>query len=130
MRKSDAMALCMSGVLGDEVPDEQSGREERMFEDKSPPRALQNRHMAFTCTTIFLSHHITNTMATCPDIQPMQELRCRSTDKVAHIPAFMDPKTGGRVVLWKDIQRAFKNAESIWRGSSLVPFLRDGGFEE
>ncbi|KAF9353415.1 hypothetical protein BGX34_011580, partial [Mortierella sp. NVP85] len=65
-----------------------------------------------------------------PDGQPMQAFRCRSTEKVAHIPILVDSKTGGHIVLWRDIQRAFKNAESIWKGNSLVRFLTDENFEE
>ena len=69
-------------------------------------------------------------MTTGPDKQPMQALRCRSTDKLAHIPTFVDPKTGDRIVLWSDIQAGFKNVESIWKGTSLVPFLKDEQFEQ
>ncbi|KAF9355475.1 hypothetical protein BGX34_010468, partial [Mortierella sp. NVP85] len=65
-----------------------------------------------------------------PGMQPKQAFRCRSSGKPANIPTFVDPKTGELVVLWKDIQRAFKNAESIWKGGDMLPFLKDQSLEE
>ncbi|KAF9350202.1 hypothetical protein BGX34_001356, partial [Mortierella sp. NVP85] len=69
-------------------------------------------------------------MATAPDIQPLQAFRCRSTDRVAHVPTFVDPKSGSRIVLWSDIEAGFENVKSIWKGTSLVPFLKDENFEQ
>jgi len=63
-------------------------------------------------------------------MQPTQAFRCRSSGKVANIPTLADPKTGEHIVLWRDIQRAFKNADSIWKGSYLLPFSTDENLEE
>jgi hypothetical protein len=64
------------------------------------------------------------------DKQPLQAFRRRHvTDNVAGIPTLIDSKTGERIVLWSDIQDAFKNAESIWNGMALVPFLKDENYE-
>jgi hypothetical protein len=64
------------------------------------------------------------------DMQPFQPFRRRHvTDNVADIPTLIDSKTGERIVLWSDIQDAFKNAESIWNGKYLVPFLKDENYE-
>ncbi|KAK3821021.1 MAG: hypothetical protein J3Q66DRAFT_437962 [Benniella sp.] len=74
------------------------------------------------------SHH--RAAATCPEMQPTQAFRCRSSGKIVNIETFIDPKSGERIVLWKDVQRAFKNAESIWKGSCMLSFLKDENFEE
>ena len=68
--------------------------------------------------------------ATSPEMQPTQAFRCRSSGKIVNIETFIDPKSGERIVLWKDVQRAFKNAESIWKGSCMLSFLKDEDFEE
>jgi hypothetical protein len=62
--------------------------------------------------------------------QPMQGFRCRSTERVVHIPTFEDPENGGRIVLWSDIKAGFKNAESIWKETSLVLPLKNKRFEQ
>jgi hypothetical protein len=79
-----------------------------------------------------LPHHppVLQPLSTMEDEQPLQSFQRRPvTDYVADIPALTDPKTGERIILWSDIQDAFKNAESIWNGKSLVPFLKDENFE-
>ncbi|KAI8349176.1 hypothetical protein B0O80DRAFT_532011 [Mortierella sp. GBAus27b] len=62
--------------------------------------------------------------------QPMQEFRCRSTNKVLEIAAHIHSETGNRVVLWDDIKAGFNNADSIRNGRSPVPFLRDTYLKE
>lgn len=54
-----------------------------------------------------------------------QSFRGRSTLKTANIPTLKDPETGEPIVLWRDIKSAFKDAETIWVGDSLVPLLID-----
>ncbi|KAK3821037.1 MAG: hypothetical protein J3Q66DRAFT_425935 [Benniella sp.] len=63
-------------------------------------------------------------------MQPKQAFRCRSSGKPANIPTSVDPKTGELVVLWNDVQRAFKNAESIRKENDMLPFLKDENLEE
>ncbi|KAG0228365.1 hypothetical protein BGX31_006595, partial [Mortierella sp. GBA43] len=57
--------------------------------------------------------------------QPMQGFRCCLTDDVLHIATRLDPKTGERVVLWRDIQAGFENLKSIRNGRSVIPLLTD-----
>ncbi|KAK3821161.1 MAG: hypothetical protein J3Q66DRAFT_438072 [Benniella sp.] len=68
-------------------------------------------------------------MTTRSGDQPLQAFRSRSTGKTANIPTHIDSKSGVRIVLWRDIKSAFKNADTIWRGTSLVPCLTDEDFE-
>jgi hypothetical protein len=46
------------------------------------------------------------------------------------IPSKPDKKTGERIVLWRDIQREFKNADRIRDGNTSVVFTTDDDFEE
>lgn len=62
--------------------------------------------------------------------QPLQAFRSRSTGEVSNIPTLTDPKTGQYIVLWRDIKSAFKNAESLWNGNSMVTFLTDENLEQ
>lgn len=72
----------------------------------------------------------TLSMADKPDDPHVQAFRNRSTDNVIYIPSVIDPRTGGRVILWMDIQSRFRNAELILSGNSLVVFLTDEKFQE
>ncbi|KAF9345692.1 hypothetical protein BGX26_002871 [Mortierella sp. AD094] len=59
-----------------------------------------------------------------------QAFRARSSSTAWNIPARLDPKTGQHIVLWREIQRAFKNAECIVNNGDFVPFLLNDDFEE
>ena len=64
------------------------------------------------------------------DNQHFQVFQSRSvTDSDVNILTQPDPKTGELVVLWSDIQDAFENIKSIWKGKFLVPFLKDENLE-
>jgi hypothetical protein len=58
-----------------------------------------------------------------------QAFRARSS-KTILIPTRQDPKSGLRIVLWKDILRCFKNAEYVMYDQEMVLFLTDDEFEE
>ncbi|KAG0231361.1 hypothetical protein B0O80DRAFT_444388 [Mortierella sp. GBAus27b] len=51
-----------------------------------------------------------------------------SSTEIITIPSHPDQKTGKRVVLWTDIQLAFKGAMSIMMDNQLLPPLKDGNF--
>jgi hypothetical protein len=53
-----------------------------------------------------------------------------STSKVITIPTRHDPKSGQRVVRWKDVQQYFENAKGVLSGEGAVLFLTDDGLEE
>ncbi|KAF9955768.1 hypothetical protein BGZ65_003189, partial [Modicella reniformis] len=61
---------------------------------------------------------------------PSQAFRDPSILKVINIPAVTDPKTGRPIILWRDIQAVFKNADSIRNGESLVSFMIDENLEQ
>ncbi|KAK3821173.1 MAG: hypothetical protein J3Q66DRAFT_426141 [Benniella sp.] len=86
----------------------------------------------FSPTTLihFCSSIVPTTMTINPVDQPLQAFRGRSTGEISNIPALTDPKTGAYIVLWRDIKAAFKNAESIWNGKSMVTFLTDENLEQ
>jgi hypothetical protein len=69
-------------------------------------------------------------MTTNSDTPPMQAFQSRSTGHVADIPTLIDPKTGNRIVLLRDIQSVFENAKTVWDGKSLVPLLTDENLEQ
>ncbi|KAF9946423.1 hypothetical protein BGZ65_009739, partial [Modicella reniformis] len=62
--------------------------------------------------------------------QSYQAFRSPSTLKVTNIPTAIDPKTGKPIILWRDIQSVFKNADSIRNGEFLVPFMIDENLEQ
>ncbi|KAF9957186.1 hypothetical protein BGZ65_002217 [Modicella reniformis] len=65
------------------------------------------------------------------DEEPLfQAFRSRSTDCDIKIKPHKDSKSGEHIVLWSDIQQAFKNAMFIRNDGSLVSFLKDDNFEE
>ncbi|KAK3821020.1 MAG: hypothetical protein J3Q66DRAFT_366771 [Benniella sp.] len=80
-------------------------------------------------STFFLAPQIPSTRTT-RQMQPTQSFRCRTSGKVANVQTLVDPKTKERIVLWRDIQRAFKNAASIWEGNNILSFLTDENLEE
>jgi hypothetical protein len=59
-----------------------------------------------------------------------QSFRAQSSSKVVTIPTRHDPKSGQRVVRWKDIQQYFENAKGILNGKYSVVFLTDDDLEE
>jgi hypothetical protein len=59
-----------------------------------------------------------------------QEFRARSSSEVITIPTRQDPKSGQRVVRWKDIQQYFENAKGLMIGKDAVLFLTDDDLEE
>ncbi|KAF9345691.1 hypothetical protein BGX26_002870 [Mortierella sp. AD094] len=60
-----------------------------------------------------------------------QACRAKSSSTTYNVPAHFDNKTGRYIVLWREIQRAFKNAECIINNGDVVPFLFDDeNFEE
>lgn len=93
---------------------------------------------SFTSLPIFFPHRHTyplssvtlTTMTINPVGQPLQAFRSRSTGEVSNIPTLTDPKTGQYIVLWRDIKSAFKNAESLWNGNSMITFLTDENLEQ
>jgi len=60
----------------------------------------------------------------------MQALRSRSHPDTVTISSQYDSKSRHYVVLWKDIQRHFKGAQSIMDGTEVVMFLKDINLEE
>ncbi|KAF9997086.1 hypothetical protein BGZ65_007329, partial [Modicella reniformis] len=61
--------------------------------------------------------------------QPIQAFKSQATGRVANITTRPDSRTGEPIVLWRDIQSGFKNAESIWNGEYLVSPLTDENLE-
>ncbi|KAI8358168.1 hypothetical protein B0O80DRAFT_444147, partial [Mortierella sp. GBAus27b] len=59
-----------------------------------------------------------------------QTFRNKSSSEVITIPTRLDPKSGQRVVRWKDIQQHFENAKTILNGKRSVLFLTDDDLEE
>jgi hypothetical protein len=59
----------------------------------------------------------------------LQEFRDPSTCKTVLIPTRFDNRTGEHIILWRDIQSRFKNAECIMLGDELVLSLVDDKFE-
>ena len=68
-------------------------------------------------------------MSSDPD-ELSQSFRNRLTGDVVSIPAATDPKTGKHIILWRDIQAVFRNAESVRNGKSFVPFMMDENLEQ
>ncbi|KAF9928655.1 hypothetical protein BGZ65_006144, partial [Modicella reniformis] len=62
--------------------------------------------------------------------QSYQAFRNPATLKVTNIPTVMDSKAGKSIILWRDIQAGFKNADSIRNGEFLVPFMIDENLEQ
>ncbi|KAG0226041.1 hypothetical protein B0O80DRAFT_498333 [Mortierella sp. GBAus27b] len=58
-----------------------------------------------------------------------QAFRARASHETTTIPSRLDTKTGLRIVLWKDIQQFFKQAERILNGDQAVLFVTDDNFE-
>jgi hypothetical protein len=58
-----------------------------------------------------------------------QSFWTRSSTGTITIPTRVDNKTGNRIILWKDIQQYFKNAQGVLNGGKAVLFLTDGNFE-
>ncbi|KAK3820208.1 MAG: hypothetical protein J3Q66DRAFT_368224 [Benniella sp.] len=46
------------------------------------------------------------------------------------IASRFDEKTGERIVLWRHIQQAIKNADHVRNGNTFVVFMTDDNFEE
>ncbi|KAF9363433.1 hypothetical protein BGX34_004143 [Mortierella sp. NVP85] len=59
-----------------------------------------------------------------------QEFRSQSSSKVVAIPTRQDPKSGQRVVRWKDIQQCFKDAQYVMNSGLAVMFLTDDELED
>ncbi|KAG0209557.1 hypothetical protein BGX31_002077, partial [Mortierella sp. GBA43] len=59
-----------------------------------------------------------------------QTFRNKSSSEVITIPTRLDPKSGQRVVRWKDIQQHFENAKTILNGKRSVLFLTDDDLED
>ncbi|KAF9352297.1 hypothetical protein BGX34_012221 [Mortierella sp. NVP85] len=66
-----------------------------------------------------------------PTAEPghLQAFRDSLTSRTVHIPARFDKKTRKHVILWRDIQSIFKDAECIVLGDELVPLLVDDSLE-
>jgi hypothetical protein len=58
-----------------------------------------------------------------------QAFRARESYETTTIPSRLDTKTGLRIVLWRDIEQFFKQAERILNGDEAVLFLTDDYFE-
>ena len=65
--------------------------------------------------------------------EQLQAFRDPSTSRRVIIPARFDEKTGKHVILWREIQVMFKDAEHIvlrdTDSDTLVPFLLDDNLE-
>jgi hypothetical protein len=62
--------------------------------------------------------------------QHSQAFRARNSSEIITIPTRHDPKSGQRVVRWKDIQQYFENAKGVLNGKDAVLFLTDDDLEE
>ncbi|KAF9362412.1 hypothetical protein BGX34_006231 [Mortierella sp. NVP85] len=62
--------------------------------------------------------------------QHLQAFRARYSSEVITIPTRHDPKSGQRVVRWKDIQQYFENAKGVFNGKAAVLFLTDDELED
>jgi hypothetical protein len=61
---------------------------------------------------------------------PSQTFRSQSSSKVVVLPTRHDPKSGQRVIRWKDIQQCFKDAQYVTHNGLVVMFLTDDDLEE
>ncbi|KAK3815354.1 MAG: hypothetical protein J3Q66DRAFT_370682 [Benniella sp.] len=61
---------------------------------------------------------------------PSQAFRARLSSETTLIPTRHDNKSGQHIVLWKDVQRCFKDAEYVRDGQEMVLFLTDDEFED
>jgi hypothetical protein len=59
------------------------------------------------------------------DEELFQAFRCRSTGEEIDIPVHKGTAPNELFVLWSDIQCGFRNAESVRKGRTLVPFIKD-----
>src|SRR5690554_1649358 len=62
------------------------------------------------------------------NIWPSQEFRSTASDKkTVFIPTRLDHTEKGErhIVLWEDVQQAFKGAQCIMDGNVMVPFVTD-----
>ncbi|KAG0240495.1 hypothetical protein B0O80DRAFT_500590 [Mortierella sp. GBAus27b] len=59
-----------------------------------------------------------------------QLFRTRSSSRIVPIPTRHDPKTGQRVIRWKDIQLYFVDAQCVKHGEEVLLFLTDGDLED
>jgi hypothetical protein len=88
-----------------------------------------------SCLIHFLSHPPFNIKPASFALRPFmaswsnslltQAVRDCLSGEVAHIPTTIDHETGQCVVLWKNIQDAFENAQSVRSGKQPVPFMKD-----
>jgi hypothetical protein len=60
----------------------------------------------------------------------LQAFRAKSSSQTITIPTRQDPKSGQRVVRWKDIQQFFENAKGVVNGDDAVLVLTDDDLEE
>ena len=65
-----------------------------------------------------------------PDNQPRQSFKAQFSSEVFTINARLDKKSGGFVILWKDIHMGFPNVQHVLDGSNIVSLLTDDDFEE
>ncbi|KAK3807217.1 MAG: hypothetical protein J3Q66DRAFT_392551 [Benniella sp.] len=59
-----------------------------------------------------------------------QSFRASSSSKIISIPTRHDTKSGLRVILWKDIQWCFKDAQYVLCSNDVVLFLTNDGLDE
>ncbi|KAF9356327.1 hypothetical protein BGX34_009989 [Mortierella sp. NVP85] len=58
-----------------------------------------------------------------------QAFRTKSSTGLTTIPTRLDNKTGKHIILWKDIQQYFTNAQGVLNDGKAVLFLTDDDFE-
>ncbi|KAF9356328.1 hypothetical protein BGX34_009990 [Mortierella sp. NVP85] len=58
-----------------------------------------------------------------------QSFWTKSSTEIITIPTRVDNKTGNRIILWKDVQQYFKNAQGVLNDGKAVLFLTDDNFE-
>ncbi|KAF9194023.1 Vacuolar protein 8 [Haplosporangium sp. Z 767] len=63
--------------------------------------------------------------------QPSQAFRSSVLEEPVYIPTRLDhtEKSERHIILWEDIQQAFKGAQNIMKGSTTVPFVIDRQFK-
>ncbi|KAG0225583.1 hypothetical protein B0O80DRAFT_424233 [Mortierella sp. GBAus27b] len=59
-----------------------------------------------------------------------QAFRAKSSSKTITIPTRQDPRSGQRIVRWKDIQQLFEDAKYVMNGDDAVLFLTDDNLED
>ncbi|KAF9081587.1 hypothetical protein BGX27_004843, partial [Mortierella sp. AM989] len=58
----------------------------------------------------------------------MQAFQARSSPEILHIRTHLDKRTRERIVLWHEIQQAYKHISYVLNGKAVVPYMTDDDY--